>query len=337
MDSVIRAIEVFLPAGILSNEDLAVPGEGWTAAKIEEKTGIRERRIADKDECASDLATHAGRCLFGRGVCRPEDIDFLILCTQTPDYLLPTTACLVQHQLGLSQRCGAVDINLGCSGYIYGLALAKGLIESGSATNVLLITSDTYSKLIHPGDRSVRTLFGDGATATLLQARSGAGLSLGPFVFGTDGSGASHLVLPTRGMRRPFEPSAEATVDEGGSTRTINHLCMKGPEIFSFALNVVPDTVRELLKKAGIRMEDVDLFAFHQANRYMLEHLRRKLGIPPERFLISMAKSGNTVSSTIPMALRDAEDRGALKPGHLVMMVGFGVGLSWGGMCCRWA
>jgi 3-oxoacyl-[acyl-carrier-protein] synthase-3 len=332
MTASIAAVEFHIPEAILSNSELAELSSDWSAEKIESKTGIRQRHIARAEECASDLAVAAARKLFASGACRPEEIDFILLCTQSPDYLLPTTACLVQHRLGLSQGVGALDFNLGCSGYVYGLGLAKGLIESGQASNVLLITAETYSKFIRPNDLNVRTLFGDGATATLIRRDAGgnrATPSIGPLLFGTDGSGADNLIVRQSGMRL-FPPDDETELtDQGG------RLFMNGPQIFTFTLKAVPGLVQSLLARAGRELHDVDLFIFHQANQYMLEHLRRKIGIQESRFFLAMQNYGNTVSSTIPIALKHALMERRLRPDSVVMLVGFGVGYSWGAAFIR--
>jgi 3-oxoacyl-[acyl-carrier-protein] synthase III len=332
----IRAIEYHLPRSRLTNAALAAEFPDWTADKIREKLGIDERRIAGVDECSSDLAVSAARRLFDSGVVAPDHIDYLILCTQSPDYFLPTTACLVQHRLGLRQSCGALDISLGCSGYVYGLGLAKGLIETGQARNVLFITAETYSKFIHPKDKSVRTLFGDAAAATLISDATGGGTLDGPFAYGTDGGGAMNLMVPTGGMRRAYEPNAVADADDSGNERTINNLYMNGAEIFAFTLRAVPEVVARVLEPVGLTVEDVDMFVMHQANAFMLGHLQRKLRISADRFVIDMADYGNTVSSTIPIALRRTIDRGAVQSGMRVLLVGFGVGYSWGATLVRW-
>ena len=328
-------IRFALPEEILDNEQLASEYEGWSAEKIYAKTGICRRRIAARDECASDLAVRAAQAVMADTGLDPSRVDFLLYCTQTPDYILPTTACVLQHRLGLPMSCGALDFNLGCSGYVYGLGLAKALIDSGQAGTVLLLTADTYSKLINPADKSVRTLFGDGATATLIVGREQESL-IGPFVYGTDGGGAENLIVPTGGMRRALVPQAPLVPDDSGNARTVNDLYMNGAEIFSFTLRMVPQAVRQLLTKAGIEQEAVDLFVFHQANRFMLDHLRRKLQIPATKFVIAMDQVGNTVSSSIPIALCQAAEQGQLKPNALAMLVGFGVGYSWGATFMRW-
>jgi 3-oxoacyl-[acyl-carrier-protein] synthase-3 len=320
--AVISAIAFHLPAEVLTNARLALDFPEWPADKIEAKTGILQRHIAGPAECSSDLAYNAARNLFAAGHCRPEEVDFVILCTQTPDFALPTTACMLQHRLGIPTTAGAFDFNLGCSGYVYGLSLCKGLVETGQARKVLLLTAETYSKLLDTQDKGARTIFGDGAAATLVTADNGTPLAIGPFVFGTDGRGATNLICAAGGFR-------EKNVSLG-------KLSMNGPEIFNFTLKAVPETVNKLLHIAGLQLAEVDLFVFHQANQYMLEHLRRKLGVAEDRFFVSLADSGNTVSSTIPIALCRALEQKRLKPGMRIMLMGFGVGYSWAGAMIRW-
>ena len=338
MHASVSAIEYYLPEKTVSTEDLAAEFPEWTVAKIDEKTGIRDRHIAAPGECSSDLAVAAARKLFDSGACQPGEIDYLLFCTQSPDYFLPTTACLIQDRLGIPTTAGALDFNLGCSGFVYGLGLAEGLISSGQASRVLLLTAETYSKFLHVGDRSVRTIFGDAGAATLLVAREAEAPLIGPFVYGTDGSGGPNLIVPTGGMRLPR--TAESGVpceDANGNLRSQDNLFMNGAEIFSFTLAAVPESVDALLKKAGLALLDIDLFVFHQANKYMLEHLRKRLKIAPEKFQLTMGHCGNTVSSTIPIALKHAVLEGRLHPGALVMLVGFGVGYSWGATLVRWS
>lgn len=324
-------IGVHLPKKILDNDALAALFPDWPADKIMAKTGIATRHIAAQDETAGDLAFHAARELFRKGRCAPADIDFLILCTQAPDYILPTTACVLQHRLGLPTHVGALDINLGCSGFVYGLSLAKGLIETGMASNVLLITSDTYSKYIHPLDKSVRTLFGDGAAATLISLTPpDENGSIGPFVFGTDGSGARNLMVEAGAFRTPASlENAVARPDDSGNTRSLQNLYMNGAEVMTFSLLQVPKAVDALLQKMGSTRDDIDFFILHQANKFMLDALRKKLRVAPEKVPMRIADVGNTVSSTIPLVLADLLDRGRIKPGSRLMLVGFGVGYSW--------
>jgi 3-oxoacyl-[acyl-carrier-protein] synthase-3 len=312
MHAVVRAIETYLPERVLTNDELARQFPDFSSTKIEAKTGICERRIAAPTERASDLAAAAAQLLFQAGLA-PRDVDFLLYCTQSPDYVLPTTACLLQHRLGLLTSAGALDFNLGCSGYVYGLGIAKGLIESGQARNVLFLTGETYSKYLDPSDRGVRTIFGDGGSATWIAAEPAGEPAIGPVVFGTDGAGECNLIV-----------------------RDGTPLHMNGGEIFTFTLRTVPAAVAQLLERARLRLDDVDWFVFHQANRYMLDHLRQKIGIPEAKFIVEMRDCGNTVSSTIPIALKRAADDGRIRAGQWVMLVGFGVGYSWGGLLLRW-
>jgi len=341
MRAAVVGVEYFLPKRKLTNAELSAEFPQWSVDKIEQKTGISERCIAGPAECSSDLAVAAASKLFATGICDPADIDYVLLCTQSPDYFLPTTACIVQERLGLRTTCGAMDFNLGCSGFVYGLGLAKGLIETAQAGNILLLTAETYSKFIHPGDKSARTIFGDAAAATLVRGVEVGGPSqeecIGPFVYGTDGAGANNLIVPTGGMRQPLPlGTAHAEPDTQGNLRTPNNLYMDGAEIFTFTLSAVPKSVHALLERSRKRIEDIDLFVFHQANQYMLDHLRKKLKLPPDKFYIAMRHCGNTVSSTIPIALKHALNEGKLRPGHVVMVVGFGVGYSWGATLIRW-
>ncbi len=338
MHAALCAIDYYLPETVVSTVDLSAQFPEWSVEKIDQKTGIQERHIAGAGECSSDLAVAAARKLFDSGVCTPQSIDYVLLCTQSPDYFLPTTACLVQDRLKIPTSAGALDFSLGCSGYIYGLGLAEGLIASGQASRILLLTAETYSKFIHPRDKSVRTLFGDAASATLVIATEAETPFIGPFVYGTDGSGGPNLMVATGGMRqaRNTETSVAAE-DSNGNVRSRDNLFMNGGEIFNFTLSAVPDSVAELLRRTGKSFDQIDLFVFHQANRYILDHLRKRMKIPAEKFYVAMSHCGNTVSSTIPIALKHACLENRLAAGATVMLVGFGVGYSWGATLVRWS
>lgn len=340
MTAYIKAIEYALPNTELNNDTLAEINAEWSVEKIEEKTGIRARRIAAQNECASDLGVQAADKLFSTHNISPDDIDYLLFCTQSPDYLLPTTACIMQDRLQLPKTCGALDFNLGCSGYVYGLGLAKGLVESSQAANILLITAETYSKFIHEKDRSIRTIFGDGASATLIQSKIINGKKdrfIGPFVYGSDGTGYKNLIVPAGSGRLPISSeTSKVSIDEYGNSRSQNNLYMNGPEIFNFTLREVPKSIDQLFAKSGYDISDVDIFIFHQANKFILNHLRKKLKIPKEKFYMSFRDYGNTVSSTIPIALHDAIKDGKISHGDVVLLAGFGVGYSWGSTLIRW-
>ena len=339
MRAAIKGIEYYLPESVVSTENLAHEFPEWSVEKIEEKTGISERHIAGPAQCSSDLGVLAAERLFASGLCKPADVDYLLFCTQSPDYFLPTTACLMQNRLGVPTKSGAIDINLGCSGFVYGLGLAKGLIETGQAASVLLITAETYSKFMNPRDKSVRTIFGDAGAATLIQGvDESTAEPIGPFVYGTDGRGGDNLIVRTGGMRR--QRSAESAVareEESGNARSDDDLYMDGGEIFNFTLTEIPKCVARLLEQTGKSIETVDLFVFHQANRYMLEYLRKKMRIPEGKFYIGMQHCGNTVSSSIPIALKQAAVKGCLRSGATVAIVGFGVGYSWAAALARWS
>jgi 3-oxoacyl-[acyl-carrier-protein] synthase III len=332
MQARIVDIAGYLPEQVLTNEQLAALYPEWPADKILAKTGIRERRIAANGQTASDLAYEAARALFAQGEVSASDIDFVILCTQSPDYLLPTSACVLQNRLGIPTHAGAFDMNLGCSGYVYGLSMAKGLVETGAAHCVLLLTADTYSKHMHPLDKSVRTLFGDGASATAISASTNESGSIGPFVFGTDGRGADNLIIKAGLARHPkSDETAIEHHDASGNVRTDEHLYMNGAEVMAFTLAEVPKATNALLEKANRDREEIDFFVLHQANRFMLEALRKKLKVPETKFPITMELCGNTVSSTVPLALKQMKDEGVLQRGHRLMLLGFGVGYSWAG------
>lgn len=338
MHAAIKAIEYHLPPDVLTNTTLAPLFPGRTPEELAEKTGVWERRVASPDQCSSDIGVAAAQKLFSSSGYAPEDFDFILFCTQTPDYFFPATACLVQSRLGIPTHAGAFDFNLGCSGYIYGLGLAKGLIETGQARRVLFITSDTVCRYVNPSDRAARILFGDAATATAIEAsESDESPELGPFIYGTDGGGADHLISYEGAFRHFAQLDKEGrntTAACGPDERPV--VRMNGNKIVDFSLRTVPPLIRQLLERAQIPMADVDLFVFHQASKYILELLRNTLKISEDKYFVSMSHSGNTVASTIPIALKQAACAGRLFPGARVVLAGFGVGLSWGGAVIRW-
>ncbi len=319
----VRAVAGYVPKGRLTNEELSLRYPEWSAEDILRKTGIRTRAVAAPDECASDLAFEAAKTLFEREDVEPGDVDLLIFCTQSPDYFLPTTACILQKRLGLSTQTMAFDLPLGCSGWVYGVSVARALLDAGEAASALLLTGDTYTRYVEPEDRNVAAIFGEAGAATLITKgddSSGQG-AIGPFVFGTDGAGAEALIVRGGASRNPQ-----------GRRR----LEMDGPRIFEFCLRRIPGLVHALLEKAEIGLDDVDLWVFHQANRFMLDRLRKKTGIQEDRFAWRLEEEGNTVSSTIPLTLESAVLSGQLQAGMRVGVVGFGVGYSWGAGLIEW-
>ena len=326
MSAIIRKIEYYFPELILSNKDLEKEFPEWDAEKIENKTGIRERHIVKENETSLDLGFESAEKVL-QGYDRKK-IDFLLLCTQSPDYYLPTSACILQDKLGLRSDIGAFDYNLGCSGFIYGLAMAKSFIKTGISDNVLLITSETYTKHIHPKDKSNRTIFGDGAAATIIEKSDEEGIF--EFSLGTDGSGYKNLIVPNGGLRNRYDVNAKEIDDGSGSIRTENNLYMNGPEIFNFTIKAVPVVVNQCLEKNKTNLDEINYVIFHQANLFMIEYLRKKIKIPKEKFYIDMLYTGNTVSATIPIALKNCIDLGVVKKGDKILLVGYGVGYSWG-------
>ena len=328
----ILGIEYVLPESRLTNEDLSKIFVTWSPEKIEKKTGIVSRHIANPDQTALDLGVEAAEKLLNNGIIDRDDIDLLIFVTQNPDYKLPTTACVAQERLALSKCTGAFDINLGCSGYIYGLAVSKSLVCSGIARNVLLITSETYSKLINPLDKSTRTIFGDAAAATLIGE---GGMEIGSFDLGTDGTGKDLLIVPAGGSRLPSsnETAAETVVD--GNTRSKNNVFMDGSGIFEFTIREVPASINRILEKEHLAKGDVDLFVFHQANKFMLDFLIKTMKLDPSLCYCNFSDIGNTVSASIPIALKRAIDDGTINQDQTIVLCGFGVGLSWGSTVIR--
>ena len=320
MKAYIKKIQYYLPEMVEENPP----------NRLRKKTGILRRHICTENEIASDLAVGAAEKIFASGVERNR-VEMLLLCTQSPDYFLPTTACILQDKLGLSKSCGAMDYNLGCSGYIYGLSLAKGFIESGQVQNVLLLTAETYSKYINEQDHSVKPLFGDGATATFIEGVDTDTPGLDGFVFGTDGSGHKNLIVPAGAMAQPCGAGIMADeIDEYGNVRNAHNIHMNGSAISDFALEAVPDTLNKILAKTHKTKDEIGYFVFHQANKFMLEYLQQKCDLLGYPYWNDVEEYGNTVSSSIPIAMADmlAKDR---PQNPVIMSIGFGVGLSWGG------
>ena len=312
----ISEIEIYFPEKKVTNEDLQKEFPEWSPEKIFNKVGVKQRYTASAEETVLELAVKASEKLLKK--IDKNEIDFILFCTQSPDYHLPTTACILQDRLGLRKNIGALDFNLGCSGFVYGLSIAKGLIATGVAQNILLVTAETYTKYLRKSDKSNRTIFGDGAAATLIQKDETK--ENFQFILGTDGSGYDNLIVRNGGGRNRINKE-----DEVG-----NCLYMNGQNIFIFTIEKIPALVKEILEKNNLTKNDVDYYIFHQANAHILRRQREILDIPEEKFYINLEKYGNTVSSTIPIALKDALETGKVKRGQKIMLIGFGVGLSWG-------
>lgn len=324
----IKAVSYYLPEKVLTNEELVKEFPEWSVEKVAAKVGVDSRHIAASGETAGDMAEKAAKKMFAEYSIDPKSIDFLLLCTQSPDYFLPSTSCILQDRLGIPTSAGALDYNLGCSGCVYGMAIAKGLIAAGIAKNVLLLTAETYNKYLHPSDKSNRSIFGDGAAACLISTEGLA--EIGEFVLGTDGSGAEHLILKKGAARQP-EANGHEEEDDDGHVRRDDYLYMGGGAVFNFTLDVVPPMMQQILDKNKLSKDDVNYYVFHQANKFMLSTIRKMCVLPKEKFYINLAQTGNTVSSTVLIGLKDCLDNGTIKAGMNVMISGFGVGLSWGG------
>jgi len=325
----IEAIAVALPDRVLSNDDLKKEHPDWGFERLEQRTGVFARHIAAEGETALDFALRACQQLEAEGRLRPDEINALIFCTQSPDYVMPPNSCILHGKLGLPAGVMAFDITLACSGYIYGLQLADSLIRSGSARRVLLATADTYSRYIHSGDRATRCLFGDGGAVSVLSA-SPDGRGIRDIRCGTAGRQHEKFIIPAGGMRvaRSAETARE-TADLSGNVRSAEHIRMDGIGVLSFFNATVPCSVKEILAANQLSLADVDLFVFHQASQIVLDSLRGALAIPQEKMVYDLAEVGNLVSASIPVALQHAFERGQAKHGQLALLCGFGVGLSW--------
>ncbi|MBL7784546.1 MAG: ketoacyl-ACP synthase III [Chitinophagales bacterium] len=331
MPAKIQAISYYLPEAIVTNEDLAARFPEWTADEIEHQTGIRNRHYSAYNEIASDCAQKAAEQLFVEHNILPQDIDFVLFCAQGSDYHSPTTACLLQHHLGIPKSAGAMDINLGCSGFVYSLAIAKGLVETLHRKNVLLLTGETITKSLHPEDKATLALFGDAGAAALVSHTTEAG-HIGDFVLGSDGSGADIMMKRNGGFRNPLHLVWGLDyVNDYDQVANDNCFQMNGLAVFSFSMRQAPQLVKSVLELHNATFDDIDCFIFHQANGFMLEMLRKKMRIPSEKFFVYIAECGNTVSSTIPIALCEALQQGRVKAGDRVLLAAFGVGLSWAG------
>lgn len=328
MKTYIKAISYYLPEKVVANEELVKEFPEWSVDKVAQKVGVDERHLAAEDETAGDMAEKAARRLFEEYKIDPKSIDFLMLCTQSSDYFLPSTACILQDKLGIPTSTGAFDYNLGCSGCVYGMAIAKGLIAAGIAKNVLLLTAETYNKYLHPSDKSNRSIFGDGAAACLISTEGFA--EIGEFSIGTDGSGANNLIVKT-GASRQKKATGKYVEDDEGHIWYDDYLYMNGGNVFNFTLEVVPTMMKEILEMNQLEKDQVDYYVFHQANKFMLNTIRKVCVLPKDKFYVNLASTGNTVSSTVLIGLKDCLDDGTIKAGDKVMISGFGVGLSWGG------
>ena len=316
----IESIDYYLPKKIETVETLLEKNPDWLIEEIKKKTGVNNRYISSDDETSLDLGVNAAKKLLSNSDVRSE-IDALIFITQSPDYVLPTSACIIQEKLKLLTSCMSFDVNQGCSGFVYGLAIASSLIANKLSKKTLMICADTYTKYIDEHDRTCRPIFSDGAAAILIKSSNTS--SIGPFELGTDGKGAMNLIVENSGAR----------IDKNNSQKK---LFMNGSKVFMFSMSEVPKCVENLLDKANKKISDIDLFIFHQASKVVLDNIIRRLNLPDEKVFCNYSSVGNTVSASIPIAIKDALNKGVLKNDKLVMIVGFGVGYSWGATLMKW-
>lgn len=324
MRAVIRGCGMYVPEKVLTNQDLEKmvdTSDEWITAR----TGIRQRRIASPEESTSTMAVEAAKQALQRAGLTAADIDMVIVGTATPDYQFPATACLVQDALGI--RGGAFDLEAGCTSFMYALSLAASTVATGMNRNVLVIGSEVLSRILDWTDRSTCVLFGDGAGAVVVSPSDAPGLEP-QWVLGSDGSGGLSLYLPAGGSK---QPASERTVAEGQ-----HFVKMSGPEVFRFATRVVAEAVNQVMDKAHLTVDDIDLCVPHQANNRIIGSAMRRLGIPNDRVFVNIDKYGNTSSASIPIAMCEAEAEGRLRPGDTVVMVGFGAGLTWGAGAIEW-
>ncbi len=332
----IRGVSFVLPERVETNEDLVKDFGTWTPEKIFKKTGVRHRYISDPTKPISYYLAMAGDKFFEEHPDIPrESIDMLVTCNETRDYIVPATACIVHEKLGLRKTCGAIDYDLGCSGYVYGLAVCKGFIATGIARRVLFLTGEVITRYINKRDKSVRPIFGDGFSATLLEASEKDYVDC--FDLGTDGSGARDIIIEAGETAMPLSP--ETSIEETnrfGNVRSKQDLFMDGRKVLDFSMEVVKPSVDRVLAAGGLKKEDLDLVLFHQASLLLLQHVCDELEFDPEKFVYDLEETGNTASSTIPIALRHLHDRGVLKSGMKILLSGFGVGLSWATCLLEW-
>lgn len=329
MTSKIDLICSHLPDKVLSNDQLAKASKGETAAALYRLSGIKQRHIAAATETPADLAFQAAEKLFRQQPALRQQLDALLFCSEGLDHKAPATACLLHYRLNLPPHCLSMDIPGGCTGFTNGLLVATSLINSNSRIErVLLLTAEVVSKVLHPDDIHLRMLFGDGACATLVARSEQAGI--GKFVSGTDGSGAQALRVERSGFRHPIDATWLNTHALVSQQMAYGRLHMQGDAILHFALSRVPTLIKDTLEANNLTRDDIDAFIFHQASKIVLRSLQRKCNISDNQFITCLENTGNTVSSSIPLALEQARKHQRVTPGQTIMLVSFGVGLSWG-------
>jgi len=337
----INAISYYLPEKTIDNETIIKEffeygGESKfeiTSETIFQQCGIKKRYVAELEDTTKDLGNRAAEILFQEWKIDKSKIDYLIFVSDASEYKGPATSCIMQHNLGLAQTTAAIDIQHGCTGFIYGLSIAKAVINAQLAKNVLLVTSDAPTKVIHPEDIELRSIFSDGAAATLIsntKLKNGINAKIEDFIFGTDGQGEKYLWVERSATKNPPDVAWLKQYEHLPTGLGGGRLKMDSPQIFLFAVRRVPQLVKAILEKHTLKINDIDFFIFHQANGTMLDFLRKRLKIPKEKFIISIEHIGNTVSATLPIALKEMVDDDRIKPGQKILAAGFGIGYSWG-------
>jgi len=330
-------VEIHVPEFELTNDALVRRlNSSETGEQMFQRTGIRGRRVAAPGECASDLAVKAGQRLIETTGVDPQQIDYVLFCSHSPDHFVPSTACLIQERLGISRLCGAFDINQACAAYVCGLSAAQGMIASGQARTVLLLSGETYSRWVHPQDQALSELLADGASATLLEAADTREAGIGEFVFETDGRGGPHMMVPSGGLRNPVAASDDRPLP--GSTSLLKECClnMNGKELAKFVMFHVPRSFGRLIEKAGWKAEDVDFVVLHQASNFLMNQLRTLLPLPPEKIPFAYSEYGNTGGTSVAIALRQLIDEGKLATGQKLVLLAFGAGYSLAGCTVVW-
>jgi 3-oxoacyl-[acyl-carrier-protein] synthase III len=320
----ITGIGSHAPQRVMKNDELAQivdTSDEW----IVERTGIRERRVAAPEEALSDLARPAAEAALGQAGLQASSVDLIVVATVTPDMLFPSTGAILADQLG-ARDAAAYDLSAGCTGFVYALVQAHGMVASGLVDHALVVGGDVLSKIVDWEDRSTCVLFGDGAGAVVLERVPDGGF-LG-FELGADGSGGPELYMPAGGSRAP------ATAETVAARQ--HYAKMNGREVFKFATRVLVDSAQKVLDECDVPVEEIDVYVPHQANVRIIDHARKKLGIPEERTVVNVDRFGNTSSGSIPLALGDAESDGRLKEGEMVLMTGMGAGLTWGSALIEW-
>jgi 3-oxoacyl-[acyl-carrier-protein] synthase-3 len=328
----IAGIASAVPERVVTLEDDARVFGQTEIERISQNIGVRERHVVNRTTCTSDLCYAAADRLLNELGWQRDSVDALMFVTQTPDYFMPATACVLQDRLGLSRHCAAFDVNQGCAGYLYGLWIGGHLVRGG-CRRLLLLVGDTISRLVSPGDRTVTSLFGDAGTATALEFDDNAPSM--NFEFGVDGAGRNCLIVPAGAFRQPHSPQSGERTERGGNVRSDEDLFMDGGEVFTFVLREVPRLVQGILSNAEITVADIDHFVFHQANRFMLSHLTKRLKLPPERVAIGLTNFGNTSSASIPLAITTELRDDLSRASRRLLMAGFGAGFAWGATVCE--